>query len=986
MKNKLFFILGIVFLLGLASAGNYVFENTSGTELVKIWGENGNFTVLGDIDFSGIIYGDGSGLININTSSLNLSAVNYWGKSGSELYYNEGNVGIGTDDPSKELELLNGSIWAYEEGGAEHIPLYLGMRADSPSPFSWIQTDDSDDSFTTHIDRWNSRFYWTRDNATGTVNVAKLTGNNNDGSIFYLYGNETDNTVKIQLNSEGDSYFNGGNVGIGTTSPSEKFHVNVVGDTVSGVFQTDQTTNFLDLIDTNSQKFQIGIHTDDFVIRDRTAGTGKGRFIIESGRDDTDMVIDSSGNVGIGTTSPSSLLTTGISSGTNEVNLSGIMYVNSTSGNVGIGTSDPGANLEIFNADNTNEYIKIADNAWGNDGRKSIGFYSGGTKTVSIDAYNDDDDWGLRFSGYNGGYNSDIVTIRGDGNVGIGTTTPNSKLQVDGQIYSDNFKTNSTNESVSIGDGSGPLSQFYTLVGRYAGHEASGSTLTAVGRNAGSSNSGDYVTTMGSLAGSGNTGDYVTATGYYAGQGNTGDMLTATGYYAGYSNSGFRGTMMGFHAGYDNSGTYLTTIGMYSGRDNEGNYSSGFGYEAIRNNTANNVIGIGYQAGKDNTVANQFIVQQANINSVPLIQGDFATGNVNISGRLGNLSNGTLAQDAVTLSQLQAVNVSAVADETDPLWTENSTLVPYLASANTFTNNNVFNGNFTVDSNTLFVDNTTNRVGIGTTSPGKALEVSGDIKFSDSSDFLMWADGHKIYNNRIYGGVNDYSFTYWDGDSEETYMHLESTSGNVGIGTTTPSSLFTTGMSSGTNEVNLSGVMYVNSTSGNVGIGTGSPSGLLHVYSSADTNIDFETDNELDFNLFGRNVFLNIRADAASRSAYAKFYNEGEAGWYLGKSDSDIAGDGIEFYLGRTEGGASPSLWVETSGYIGVNTTTPTNTFNVVGDGNFTGAVYSNGQQLGIGNVSGSGTTNYLTKWDATGNVVVDSSAIDDSGAFIIEI
>jgi hypothetical protein len=42
MKSKLFFILGIVFLLGLVSAGNYVFENTSGTELVKIWGENGN--------------------------------------------------------------------------------------------------------------------------------------------------------------------------------------------------------------------------------------------------------------------------------------------------------------------------------------------------------------------------------------------------------------------------------------------------------------------------------------------------------------------------------------------------------------------------------------------------------------------------------------------------------------------------------------------------------------------------------------------------------------------------------------------------------------------------------------------------------------------------------------------------------------------------------------------------------------------------------
>jgi len=42
------------------------------------------------------------------------------------------------------------------------------------------------------------------------------------------------------------------------------------------------------------------------------------------------------------------------------------------------------------------------------------------------------------------------------------------------------------------------------------------------------------------------------------------------------------------------------------------------------------VVAIGYQAGKDNTVSNQFIIKQTNINAVPLIQGDFATGYVGI--------------------------------------------------------------------------------------------------------------------------------------------------------------------------------------------------------------------------------------------------------------------------------------------------------------------------------------------------------------------
>jgi hypothetical protein len=57
---------------------------------------------------------------------------------------------------------------------------------------------------------------------------------------------------------------------------------------------------------------------------------------------------------------------------------------------------------------------------------------------------------------------------------------------------------------------------------------------------------------------------------------------------------------------------------------------TGIGYEATYLNTADDVVAIGYQAGKSNAVANQFIVKQANINTIPLIQGDFSTGNVGI--------------------------------------------------------------------------------------------------------------------------------------------------------------------------------------------------------------------------------------------------------------------------------------------------------------------------------------------------------------------
>ncbi|MFH1790290.1 MAG: hypothetical protein ABH832_04470, partial [bacterium] len=60
------------------------------------------------------------------------------------------------------------------------------------------------------------------------------------------------------------------------------------------------------------------------------------------------FVNNSTGNVGIGTTSPNARMEIqGNASNGLALNVSGIMYVNKTSGNVGIGTTTPGAKLEV---------------------------------------------------------------------------------------------------------------------------------------------------------------------------------------------------------------------------------------------------------------------------------------------------------------------------------------------------------------------------------------------------------------------------------------------------------------------------------------------------------------------------------------------------------------------------------------------------------------------------------------------------------------
>jgi len=149
-----------------------------------------------------VFIGDGSGLTNLPASSA------FWLNTGDDIYYNNGNVGIGTDNPSSKLEIF--------ETGGEMQKTVLSIKNEISGDIKETSTADLD--FFMKDNNYTSNIPQARIGIIGT----DVSGIENDAAgRLVFYTSDANLTPALTERMRIDE---NGNVGIGTDNPEEMLH------------------------------------------------------------------------------------------------------------------------------------------------------------------------------------------------------------------------------------------------------------------------------------------------------------------------------------------------------------------------------------------------------------------------------------------------------------------------------------------------------------------------------------------------------------------------------------------------------------------------------------------------------------------------------------------------------------------------------------------------------------------------------------------
>ncbi|MES2623306.1 MAG: tail fiber domain-containing protein [Patescibacteria group bacterium] len=352
-------------------------------------------------------------------------------KNGTSVFQitNAGNVGIGTTSPNSLLSVQSGTLDGSSASDRAFTAVFASpnktlVNGTSSGQVAIIANDGSPT-----VDYGGTLSFGAKYNTSGAVAINAAIRSGRDDSISGNYGgyialstrpNAGNITERLRITSAG-------NVGIGTTTPGSLFTMAsaAAGGTVWKFVNTDTGGKTFDILSTGSAN-----------------SGGAGKFLITNTVAPLLVIDGTSGNVGIGTSSPSAKLDV---AGSFNVGTSSApaLFVNSSNGWISTGTTSAMSALHLGGNQTGSTRITLGGGGTG-QGYGLDWIFSNtntGTKYGSINMdYDLRNTRGLRMSSAyaltfysndtTGGGTVPKMTLDANGNFGIGTTSPLAKLHV----------------------------------------------------------------------------------------------------------------------------------------------------------------------------------------------------------------------------------------------------------------------------------------------------------------------------------------------------------------------------------------------------------------------------------------------------------------------------------------------------------------------------------------------------------------------------
>ena len=440
--------------------------------------------------------------------------------------------------------------------------------------------------------------------------------------------------------------------------------------------------------------------------------------------------------------------------------------------------------------------------------------------------------------------------------VGINTLTPSAELHVVGNTYISSNLTVDTNtlhvdvESNRVGINQLNPTKDLDVNGTIAATrrvDNSGYDRLLIGADTGATihpSSNAHLISLGYRAGYDRQQSNSVAIGYQAGSVTQAESSIAIGERSGETNQGNSSIAIGDKAAFQNQAAYSIAIGENAGGQDQAGNSIALGKDAGSQNQGQKAIAIGDGAGKFNQGEGAIAIGY--YAGYPTGQ---AAGSVIINGGIdGGGFNNTTTQNALFINPVRNVN--------------NSNLLMYNADSKEFTYgttlNNTLNvsNNFTVDTDTFFVDSVIDSVGINTAVPDANLHVVGNTYISSNLTVDL-NTLHVDVNKHFVGIETNYpdatlhlmgnAYISEDLTVDTDTLHVDSTTNSVGIETKTPdANLHVVGNVYVSSNLTVdTDTLHVNVGNKFIGIGTVIPDANLHVvgntYVSSNLTVDTNT-------------------------------------------------------------------------------------------------------------------------------------------------